>query len=215
MMSSSWLVSGIQTTYDVYMSLRRLKTSLSLSGSALGRGVQLAPSSRFLTFYTTVDDVSGLCAGLSVAGVKGWLRDAAGSCGPRDAVMVTLFTCCSLFLFDGLQVSGCSQTAGQGTGQWAGQWLQPDSWSVGWSVVAARQLVSGLVSGCSQTDGQGTGQWAGQWLQPDSWSVGWSVGAAKQMVRGLVSGLVSGCSQTAGEVQQETREECFDRWDVH
>ena len=77
-----------------------------------------------------------------MAGVKGWLRDAAGSCGPRDAVMVTLLTCCSLFLFDGLQVSGCSQTAGQG----AGQWVQPDSWSggwsMGWSVGAAKQLVS-------------------------------------------------------------------------
>nr|KAG5699510.1 hypothetical protein BaRGS_020069 [Batillaria attramentaria] len=42
---------------------------------------------------------------LSVDGVIGYLRDMLGSCGPRDVVMVTLFTCAGLFLFDGLQSS--------------------------------------------------------------------------------------------------------------
>ncbi|KAL8610253.1 hypothetical protein ACOMHN_038948 [Nucella lapillus] len=34
-----------------------------------------------------------------------WLRNLAGSCGPRDTAMVALLTCVCLFLFDGLQSS--------------------------------------------------------------------------------------------------------------
>ncbi|XP_076469381.1 major facilitator superfamily domain-containing protein 4A-like [Babylonia areolata] len=43
--------------------------------------------------------------GLSAAGFRQWLRDALTSCGPRETVTVTVFTCILLFLFDGLQSS--------------------------------------------------------------------------------------------------------------
>lgn len=42
---------------------------------------------------------------LSFDGFLGYARDMLDSCGPRDTVMVTIFTCASLFLFDGLQSS--------------------------------------------------------------------------------------------------------------
>ncbi|KAK7102024.1 hypothetical protein V1264_020314 [Littorina saxatilis] len=41
----------------------------------------------------------------SVDDIKGRLRDFIGSFGPRETILVTSFTCGSLFLFDGLQSS--------------------------------------------------------------------------------------------------------------
>ncbi|KAL8583430.1 hypothetical protein ACOMHN_057886 [Nucella lapillus] len=43
--------------------------------------------------------------GMSVSGFKQWVRQALTSCGPRETLTITLLTCLSLFLFDGLQSS--------------------------------------------------------------------------------------------------------------
>ncbi|KAK6994006.1 major facilitator superfamily domain-containing protein 4, partial [Biomphalaria glabrata] len=37
--------------------------------------------------------------------IGGWLRDTCCACGGREVIFITLVTCVSLFIFDGLQSS--------------------------------------------------------------------------------------------------------------